>query len=104
MGKVWIGLWTRGLIRYRTDLPGRENESRIRLFTSRDGLPHDGIRALHEDADGNLWIGTRYGGLARLDPQGNIASVSRKNGLRSNEIGRPACRERWERGRRARAA
>jgi signal transduction histidine kinase/ligand-binding sensor domain-containing protein len=85
-GNVWIGLWTRGLIRYRTDPPGRGGESRIRLFTSRDGLPHEGIRALHEDADGNLWIGTRYGGLARLDPQGNIASVSRKNGLRSNVV------------------
>ena len=85
-GDVWIGLWTRGLIRYRAASPEEGGENRIRLFTTRDGLPHEGIRALHEDAGGNMWIGTRYGGLARLDPQGNIKSVSRKTGLRSDVV------------------
>lgn len=35
-------------------------------WTTRDGLPHDSVRALAETVDGYLWIGTNAG-LARFD-------------------------------------
>ena len=34
----------------------------------RDGLPHSFVRALGEDDRGRLWIGTRGGGVAVMDP------------------------------------
>lgn len=39
------------------------------FFTTRQGLPHDDVRALHEDRQSHLWIGTFGGGLARLRDQ-----------------------------------
>jgi diguanylate cyclase (GGDEF)-like protein len=35
-------------------------------ITTQDGLPHEAVSALAQDADGALWIGT-FGGLARFD-------------------------------------
>jgi diguanylate cyclase (GGDEF)-like protein len=35
-------------------------------ITTQDGLPHEAVSALAQDADGVLWIGT-FGGLARFD-------------------------------------
>lgn len=37
-----------------------------RGFTARDGLPGTAIRAICDDAQGNIWIGTDGGGLLRL--------------------------------------
>ncbi len=37
-----------------------------RIFSSKDGLPPNSIRAFAEDAAGTLWIGTEGGGLFRL--------------------------------------
>ena len=39
---------------------------RFRHITSSDGLPHQQVEALAQDAKGNIWIGTRNG-LARYD-------------------------------------
>jgi ligand-binding sensor domain-containing protein len=36
------------------------------LIAREDGLPDEHTRALAEDADGNLWVGTEAGGLVRL--------------------------------------
>jgi ligand-binding sensor domain-containing protein len=35
-------------------------------FTTKDGLPHNGVRAIMEDKTGKLWIGTE-GGLCFYD-------------------------------------
>ena len=37
-----------------------------KIFSAQDGLPPHSIRALAEDAAGNLWIGTEGGGLFQL--------------------------------------
>ena len=40
-----------------------------RTYGTPNGLPDDFVRALHEDSQGHLWIGTRGGGVSRLaDP------------------------------------
>lgn len=43
-----------------------ETATETRLYTDRTGFPLGLARALHEDADGVLWIGTYRNGLARL--------------------------------------
>ena len=43
----------------------RSPAGKIRRYTERDGLPNGPVRALWEDRDGNIWVGTNAG-LARL--------------------------------------
>jgi ligand-binding sensor domain-containing protein/signal transduction histidine kinase len=56
-GQLWLGAEA-GLVRWA----GRDSK----VFTRRDGLPAEEVRAIAEDSDGSLWIGTRGGGLSRL--------------------------------------
>ncbi len=60
-GHVWLATWGNGLLRCDTNGSGLH-------FTKRDGLGSDYVRALHQDRDGNLWVGTQEGGLNRLRP------------------------------------
>lgn len=52
-GAFWVGLLDGGL--------GRFEDGAWQVFTSEDGLVNDDVRSLHEDRDGNLWIGTNAG-------------------------------------------
>ena len=65
-GKIWAG-GEQGLGCF----DGQEWE----IFTARDGLPKNAVRALAEDANGNLWIGTEGGGLFTLR-DGKISSAN----------------------------
>ncbi|MFN9955787.1 MAG: two-component regulator propeller domain-containing protein, partial [bacterium] len=57
-GTVWIA----------GEAGGRgETATGTRLYTDQTGFPLGLSRALHEDADGVLWIGTYRNGLARLE-------------------------------------
>ena len=51
------------------------------------GLSHDHVRAIHEDADGVLWIGTYGGGLNRLQ-DGRFTAYGRKEGLPDTAVSR----------------
>lgn len=56
-GALWIGMESGGLARiYR---------GQVDLLDTTKGLPHNFVRTLLEDSEGNLWVGTR-GGLLRL--------------------------------------
>ncbi len=55
-----------------------------RTFNSHDGLPSLGVRTLHRDPDGILWIGTRNG-LARFDGT-LMRSFTTEDGLAGNDI------------------
>jgi ligand-binding sensor domain-containing protein len=70
-GNVWAAT-REGLLRVaggRSELMGRA-----------EGLPDEHTRALAEDADGNLWIGTEAGGLVRLR-DGRATVYGRAQGL-----------------------
>lgn len=60
-GRIWVGS-DGGLSRYR---PGRGD---FLTYTRAAGLSDEKVRAILQDRDGILWIGTRAGGLDRLDP------------------------------------
>jgi len=64
-------------------------------WTVDDGLSSRFARALHEDADGSLWIGTYGGGLNRIK-DGKIQYYDRSNGLFDDTV---SCIEADGRGR-----
>ncbi len=66
-GDLWVGTETAGLHRIR-DAGGPRPAARgpaLTTYSTANGLPHNTVRALVEDAAGALWIGTD-GGLAKL--------------------------------------
>jgi signal transduction histidine kinase/ligand-binding sensor domain-containing protein len=65
-GKIWAG-GENGL--------GGFDGTNWNCFTTGDGLPASAVRALAEDARGNLWIGTERDGLFQLNA-GKITSVA----------------------------
>ncbi len=61
-GQLWVASLGKGLYCYST------NTAEPRQITVKDGLGSDLVRALFIDSEGNLWAGTRPGGLNRLRP------------------------------------
>jgi len=68
---LWIGT-SDGLYRWE--------RGAVKSWTVKDGLLTASIRALHQDLDGTLWIGTVGGGLARLR-NGRIVNITTRQGL-----------------------
>src|SRR6185295_13281830 len=53
---LWAATWGKGICRVTPD-------GAASCWTSHDGLPDDFVRTLFEDREGNLWFGSRSGGL-----------------------------------------
>lgn len=77
-GCLWLGLLGDGLFRYSTNAPPQR-------ITTAEGLGSDLIRCVFEDAEGNVWVGTRAGGLNRVRPR-LFQTIARKNGLAADQI------------------
>src|SRR5579872_3010721 len=77
-GYLWMGT-QEGLVRF--------NGAEFKLFhkASVDAIKHNDIRALHEDRQGNLWIGTFGGGLVRYR-DGQFRAYTRQEGLSDNFV------------------
>jgi ligand-binding sensor domain-containing protein/signal transduction histidine kinase len=58
-GNLWVGLFWKGLARYRN--------SRWQMFTAADGIPDGSLWSLLVDGRGRLWIASSNDGLARVD-------------------------------------
>ncbi len=72
-GNLWVGTHGGGLKRLSPD-------GTWTVYTTREGLPSNFVRAILEDQPGSLWIGTLGGGLARLK-DGHITTLSTRDGL-----------------------
>lgn len=75
-GQVWAGTHGGGLAVFRGDS--------VHTWHASNGLCSDWIYALHEDADGVIWIGTSAG-LNRVE-QGVVASLTTAHGLPDNRV------------------
>jgi signal transduction histidine kinase len=75
-GQLWLGTQG-GLLRINVD--------DLKLFTTRDGLSADDVRAIAEDREGNLWVGTEGGGLNRLR-DGHFTCFTKTNGLPGKSV------------------
>ena len=63
----------------------QENITKIQYYGLNDGLSHRDVQCIHQDRQGMIWLGTRYG-LNRFDGYRFEWFTSEKNRLQSNEI------------------
>ncbi len=68
---LWLGSYG-GLTHFR--------DGRFTKWTEQDGLPGNTVRALKQDGDGTLWIGTYDGGLGRFK-DGKFTRYTVRDGL-----------------------
>jgi signal transduction histidine kinase/ligand-binding sensor domain-containing protein len=64
-GTLWVATQGQGLWRVRAEPTGLNEIDRV---TVKDGLLSDAVRAIREDREGNIWVGT-YSGLQRFSPR-----------------------------------
>lgn len=76
-GALWVGTRGAGLIRVAGNQGGVDPDA-IEHLTRRQGLISDEVRALFQDQDGNVWLGSRRG-LSRLS-ESTIRSVLNDDG------------------------
>jgi len=63
----------------------RVRAGRVESFGAEHGLPGGGVRDILEGEDGELWLATYGGGLARFDG-GRIQKLTRREGLPDNAL------------------
>lgn len=75
-GRLWIGAY--GGVGYLAS-------GKVTWFTAKDGLTYPDVRAVTEDAQGNVWVGTVGGGLFRIR-DGRIDRCGKAQGLASEMV------------------
>jgi signal transduction histidine kinase/ligand-binding sensor domain-containing protein len=75
-GNVWVGS-ERGLFKF-------DGERVAAHYTTKDGLPNDDVMVIHEDRQGQLWLGT-FGTLAQFK-DGQFISYAMAESVASNRI------------------
>lgn len=78
-GAMWFGT-SIGLVKQQHG----QQDGQYQVFTKAEGLPSNDIKALVEDAQGGLWIGT-YGGVSYLR-DGRFTNYTTANGLTGNRV------------------
>ncbi|MEW6131180.1 MAG: diguanylate cyclase [Acidobacteriota bacterium] len=74
-GNLWFGT-TKGLFKAQA--------GKSTLYTTKEGLPNNGVTVIYEDHQGTIWVGTR-GGLARSVGD-RFAPLTAEDGLAGNRI------------------
>jgi ligand-binding sensor domain-containing protein/signal transduction histidine kinase len=76
-GQLWAGT--------QNGLARRDGQN-WKMFTARDGLSENVVRAMAEDAEGNLWVGTENHGLNFFKEGKFISYHAQDNGLPGDNI------------------
>jgi ligand-binding sensor domain-containing protein/serine phosphatase RsbU (regulator of sigma subunit) len=69
VGNIWFGTFGNGVIKYNI------RTKRFSNFTEEHGLRNNNVRAINEDIQGNIYVGT-LSGISRITPQGTIERVN----------------------------
>ncbi len=70
---------------FLSDLQGQQYNYSLRNFKAIDGLPQSQVKAMVEDKNGYLWVGTEGGGIARFDGL-DFKVYTTLDGLQSNSV------------------
>lgn len=81
-GTLWVGTFAGGLSQFVPD--GRSYRFE-RKFTVEDGLPSDRIRSILQRRNGDIWIGTRFNGIA-VYRNGTFTTIDARHGLLNNAV------------------
>lgn len=87
-GAIWVGTndGASKISFSRSDDNGKLRHT-IRNYHIRDGLSSNVVLSLFEDKDGDIWLGTAYGGVCRLDrSSGGMTCYSRADGLAGDVV------------------
>ncbi|MCK6648372.1 MAG: SpoIIE family protein phosphatase [Bacteroidia bacterium] len=87
-GNIWLGT-NEGLskISFTYSPINKKQSSSIKNFTTQNGLSSNVILSSYEDKAGNLWFGTGFGGVCKMDPKTNKVTVYNKsNGLAGDVV------------------
>jgi ligand-binding sensor domain-containing protein len=80
-GRMWIGLYVRGLALF-----DRKTETVTKIITEADGLLQNTAYGIEEDNHGNLWISSARG-LSKYNPErGTFHHYFKEDGLQDNEF------------------
>ncbi len=78
-GAIWFGTYGGGLHRM-------QDGKVTAVYSTRNGLTNDIVRAVLAARDGTIWAGTNGGGIDILHPDGRIVNYSRRSGLSDDFI------------------
>lgn len=87
-GSIWMGT-NNGVskISFRYSAVNNKQLHNIKNYTVADGLPSAVVLSVFQDKAGNMWFGTGFGGVCRLDKNtGAFTTYSRDNGLAGNVV------------------
>jgi signal transduction histidine kinase/ligand-binding sensor domain-containing protein len=90
VGRLWMGTDSAGLVRIShsnddTSYEAAPPNERVRVYTTAQGLPSNTIRAIYQDAEGSIWVGTFASGMGRLRKQ-IITTYSERDGLGGDNV------------------
>ncbi|MBD0786622.1 diguanylate cyclase [Vibrio sp. Y2-5] len=77
-GKTWVGTYQQGLMKW-------SNGAIEPVLSEKEGLPTNEVRAILEDTQHNLWIGTPFG-LVKRQPDGTMQHFTQQNGLSDDYV------------------
>ena len=79
--ELWVGRQRGGL----THLSLVNGSITTRTYTQADGLPQNGVYAVHQNRDGSVWSATLSGGVSEYKDS-HFTTYTTANGLASNMV------------------
>ncbi len=82
-GNIWLGT-NEGIskITFSYSAINKKQNRTIKNYTTKDGLSSNVVLSSFEDKEGNLWFGTGFGGVCKLNKQTNkFEGYNKSNGL-----------------------
>jgi ligand-binding sensor domain-containing protein/serine phosphatase RsbU (regulator of sigma subunit) len=86
-GNIWLGT-NDGVSRIaftRSEVNNKLQHD-IRNYTMDNGLAGNVVLSMYEDKEGNIWFGTAYAGVSKLDKSGKFTTYTRENGLAGDVV------------------